>query len=157
MSSEGDNDFFTVMHPTMTAAIILQPGADVDALWDDEYKECIFYCDELRKAGWQNMLVVYNGGGIAEKEILAWAKLGKLDPDHWKVLLIKGSGRKADQYASDDKFLAEHPTVHVAGPDAESIRSKLWELGAIVAPRATLALSESPPEEVQEALPPHPA
>jgi len=135
MSSEGNHDFFTILHPTMTAAIILQPGVDADALWDDEYKECIFYCDELRKAAWQNLLVVYNGGGIAEKEILAWAKLGKLDRSNWKVLLIKGSGRKADQYAGDESFLAEHPTVHVAGPDIESTREKLLELGALTWPK----------------------
>jgi len=57
--------------------------------------------------------------------------LGKSDP-FWRVLLINGSGRKADEYARDEEFLAEHPTVHVCDNTVEDMRLKLTELGAIV-------------------------
>jgi hypothetical protein len=127
---EGSSDYATIVHPTQTSTVVLQPSADSLASWDDEAKECINICDALRNLQWQSLLTVYNGGGVTEREILRWAKLGKIDP-FWRVLLIKGSGRKADEYANDQEFLDEHPTVHVCNNTVEDMRSKLLELGAI--------------------------
>jgi hypothetical protein len=129
-SSEAD-PYATIVHPTQTSVVLLQPSADSFASWDDEAKECITICDALRDMQWQGLLTVYNGGGVTEREILRWAKLGKLNP-FWRVLLIKGSGRKADEYANDQEFLEEHPTVHVCENTVEDMRRKLFELGAIV-------------------------
>ena len=70
--------------------------------WDDEFKECIRFCDELHKLEWSSLMVVYNGGGTVRKEIQHWAALGKKEPGRWNVLLIKGSGRVADEFANDE-------------------------------------------------------
>lgn len=129
--SEDNNDYATIVHPTQTSTVVLQPSADSLASWDDEAKECINICDALRQLQWQGLLTVYNGGGVTEREIKRWALLGLRDP-FWRVLLINGSGRKADEYARDEEFLAEHPTVHVCDNTVESMRSKLAELGAII-------------------------
>ena len=93
-------------------------------------KECVNICDALRNLQWQGLLTVYNGGPVAERDIQRWAALGKTDP-FWRVLLIKGSGRKADEYANDQEFLHEHPSVHVCDNTVEDMRRKLLELGAI--------------------------
>ena len=77
------------------------------------------------------MLTVYNGGGVSERELLAWAELGLTNP-FYRVLLIRDSGGTADKYANNEAFLAAHPNVHVAQNDTESMRAKLLELGAIV-------------------------
>lgn len=128
---EPDNEFVTILHPTQTSSVILQPSADMQASWDDEFKECIRICDSLRQARWQGLLVVYNGGGVTERELTSWATLGKRDP-FWQVLIVKGSGRKADEYASDSEWLNEHPTVTVCENDLDDMRIKLESLGAIV-------------------------
>jgi hypothetical protein len=121
---------FTVIHPTAKSLLVLQPSVDRGAPWDSEYLESYRISDELYQAGWDSLLVVYNGGGIVEKEICLWAERGK------KVLIVRGSGRKADEYANNQSFLAEHPNVHVAEKDTASIRAKLLELGALTYPHA---------------------
>lgn len=130
---EPDNDYITIVHPTQTSSVILQPSSDSTASWDDEWKECVRICDSLRQANWKGLLLAYNGGGVTDREVRTWAKLGKTDP-FWQVLLVKGSGRKCDELAGDEEFLAEHPTVHVCENNVESMRQKLLELGALVAP-----------------------
>lgn len=133
---EPNNDFFTILHPTQKSVLLLQPTADAKAIWDDEYRECVRFCSELHKLDWQSLLVVYNGGGTVRKEVEAWAKLGKSEPGRWNILLVKGSGRVADEFANDEEFLAEHANVHVAENNVEDLRRKLTELGALVPPRA---------------------
>ncbi len=154
------NDFYTVVHPALKSVLMVKPSPeslseevlrllakvpnakDVDppfdpkkALWRAEYRQCLKFCADLMKLpDWRSLLVVYNGGGITEEEILIWAALGKVD-SRWQVLLIKGSGRKADEYANNASWLEEHPTVQVAENSVKSIRSKLLELGAIRHPR----------------------
>lgn len=134
VSAESGNDWVTIMHPEQHSIVLLQPSADKSASWDDEFKECLNLVAELHKLDWQSLLLVYNGGGVTEREINAWAKLGDMDPDRWKVLIVNGSGRIADKYANDKEFLAAHPTVHVCENDEESMRQKLFELGAIIMP-----------------------
>jgi hypothetical protein len=136
LSEEPGKNFFTVIHPGQHSTVLLQPTSDARASYDDEFKECARICGELRKLGWHNLLLVYNGGGVTEREILTWAELGKQDPDGWKVLIVNGSGRIADKYAADKEFLAEHPHVHVAENSVEEIRAKLAQLGALTMPGA---------------------
>lgn len=158
-----ENDFYTIVHPDVKSVLMVKPDeeplpddvlamlskannnrvkeiAEVcedksKALWRAEYRQCLKFAADLMKLDdWRSLLLVYNGGGITEEEILIWAALGKVDP-RWQVLLVKGSGRKSDQYANDAAWLAEHPTVHVAENSVKSIRSKLLQLGAIRHPR----------------------
>ncbi|MGH9548474.1 MAG: hypothetical protein ACRD3W_03825, partial [Terriglobales bacterium] len=69
VSETPDDDFFTILHPTQKSVLLLQPTADAKAIWDDEFKECVRFCDELQKLDWSSLLVVYNGGNTVRKEI----------------------------------------------------------------------------------------
>ncbi len=132
MHNNPSEDYVTIVHPNQTSCVLLQPSADTVATWDDEFKECVRIVDSLRETGdWKALLTAYNGGGVTEKEIRTWAKLGKQNP-FWQVLIVNGSGRKSDELANDKEFLAEHPTVHVCENDVEDMRAKLLELGALV-------------------------
>jgi hypothetical protein len=136
ISDEPDSEYVTIIHPTQSSVVLLQPSSDICASWDDEFKESIRICDALRPLNWKGLLFVYNGGGVTEREIKSWAKLGQTDP-FWQVLLVRGSGRKADEYANDKEFLEENPTVHVCENTVEDMRCKLSELGAISMPETT--------------------
>ncbi|MFC1638478.1 hypothetical protein ACFL2R_03575 [Patescibacteria group bacterium] len=95
--------------------------------WEAEFLECIKITEKLRSlVRWKSILVSYNGGGVTEKEIVAIAKLG------WPVILIKGSGRKSDEYANDSQFLVRHPNVKVVdNGDVLGMRRILCELSAL--------------------------
>lgn len=136
-STPVEEQYVTIAHPTQDTILLVQPSADKTASWEDEAKECIDIADHLRRGHWQGLMLVYNGGGVVDKEIQAWAKLGLQDP-FWRVLIVNGSGRKADQYANDEQFLKDHPTVHVCQNDVNDIRAKLLELGALVYEPASL-------------------
>lgn len=125
----------TIIHPNQTSCVLLQPSADTTATWDDEFKECVRIVDSLKDSQWKSLLVAYNGGGVTEREIRTWAKLGKQNP-FWQVLIVQGSGRKSDELAADKEFLAEHPTVHVCKNNVDDMREKLEDLGALVAGEA---------------------
>ena len=131
MQNNPAEDYVTIIHPNQTSCVLLQPSADTTATWDDEFKECVRIVDSLRDAQWKSLLVAYNGGGVTEREIRTWAKLGKQNP-FWQVLIVNGSGRKSDELAADEEFLAEHPTVHVCQNSVEDMREKLTDLGALV-------------------------
>lgn len=133
ISDDPNSDFCTIVHPHQTSCVLLQPSADMQASWDDEFKECVRMADSLRQISWKGLLVVYNGGGTVDKEVRTWAKLGKTDP-FWQVLIVNGSGRKADEFANDDKFLEEHPTVTVCQNDIDDMREKLYQLDCLVDP-----------------------
>ena len=132
-----EQHYVTIVHPTQDTTLLVQPSADRFASWDDEADECINICDHLRKGYWQGLMIVYNGGKTVEKEIQKWGKLGQSDP-FWQVLLIDGSGRKADEYARDAQFRAEHPTINVCNNTEDDIRKALLELGALVYEPSTL-------------------
>lgn len=138
LSEDPGHAFFTVMHPDQHSIVLLQPTSDAQASYDDEFKECARIVGELNRLDWRSTLIVYNGGGVTERELLTWAKLGKESTRQWQVLIVKGSGRIADKYAADKEFLAEHRNVHVAENTVADIRAKLSELEAI-----TLAGSDS--------------
>ena len=55
--ANSDSDpYATIVHPTQTSVVLLQPSADSFASWDDEAKECINICDALRQLQWQGLL-----------------------------------------------------------------------------------------------------
>lgn len=133
VSSESNKDFITIIHPSQDACLVVQHSADKGVLWDAEYQECMRITENLRRyAEWQSLLVCYNGGDVTEKELLATAER------RWPVLLIEGSGRTTDRYASDERFLDDHPSVAVTQNDSHSIRQELMRVGALPAERPHL-------------------
>jgi hypothetical protein len=126
VSEEDGNDFFTIVHPDQDHCLIVQKSVDDNVGWEAEFKECMSITSDLISfANFKSLLISYNGGGVTEKEILATAEKG------WPILLIADSGRKTEEYAKNEKFLADYPNVHVAEKTAESIRDQLMSLGAI--------------------------
>lgn len=121
--SDDSPDFITIIHPNQDNCLLVQQSVDEGVDWDAEYLMCIKIIRHLVDyAGWRNLLISYNGGTVTEKEILAWARSG------WPVLLIKDSGRKSGEYATNQEFLNLYPNVHVALKDSISIKEKLKEL-----------------------------
>lgn len=126
ISEEPSDDFITILHPNQDICLIVQLSADNPEIWDAEYEECIEITNNLRQfAGWDSLLISYNGGTVTEREILKTAKLG------WPVLLINGSGRKTEEYANNIDFLQTYPNVHVAEKNVACLREKLFILGAL--------------------------
>jgi hypothetical protein len=131
ISTEGKKDFFTIVHPVQVSIAVLQENADVAAPWNAEFLRCADIVGDLQAEGWGSLLTVYNGGMVSKDEIELWCKMYEQQGEGWNVLLIKGSGGIADKLSNDAQWLAEHPNVHVADANVESMRSKLLELGAI--------------------------
>ncbi|MFC1623263.1 hypothetical protein ACFL16_02545 [Patescibacteria group bacterium] len=127
VSDEAGEDYITVVHPEQDACLVVQQSVDQGVSWEAEFLECIKITEKLRSlVRWKSILVSYNGGGVTEKEIVAIAKLG------WPVILIKGSGRKSDEYANDSQFLVRHPNVKVVdNGDVLGMRRILCELSAL--------------------------
>lgn len=126
VSNKVGSDFLTIAHPNQDSCLIVQESVDKLATWETEFEECMNITHELREyVGWNSLLISYNGGTVTEKEILATAERG------WPALLIKGSGRKTDQYANDEKFLQSYPNVQVTAKDWVSIKKNLYHLGFV--------------------------
>ncbi len=128
-----EDQYIKIVQPKDNAVLMLQPGADRHASPDDEARECIEIADYLRQGNWQGMLLVYNGDDVVERELRQWAELGRNDT-FWRVLIVNGSGRIADTYASDKKFLNEHPRVYVCDNNVEDIRYWLYTLAVLKRP-----------------------
>lgn len=122
----------TTVHPDLRSVLLVEPDPNNEQIWDDEWKECARYIRTLHERNWKSLLVVYNGGSVSERELKFWAGAGNREPGKWNVLLIKDSGRIADQYATDETFLKEHPGVFVAENDVEDINDKLYKLDALI-------------------------
>ncbi len=134
VSSEADQPFITVVHPEQDIVLVVQTNPDNKEKWDAEFAECLRITNDLREYGdWKSVLISYNGGSVTEREILETAKRG------WPVVLIKGSGRKTDEYAANADFLAAYRNnVAVANKDPIDLRLKLSDFGAM--PRQRLSL-----------------
>ncbi|MEY4722810.1 MAG: hypothetical protein RLZZ324_323 [Candidatus Parcubacteria bacterium] len=148
------NDFFTIVHPDQDHALVIQINADnacpkiddkvrmsaagtplpAPNVWDAEFEECMRITGILRECfdGYGSVLIAYNGGGTTEREIVATSDRG------WPVILIKGSGRKTDEYASNKEFLALRDNVRVVDKDPSAIRAALAEFGAVPERRMSL-------------------
>jgi hypothetical protein len=126
------------VHEELRSVLILQPTPDREEVWDDEYKECFRLVRSLHERNWQSTLIVYDGGTVARREIELWSYWGQREPGRWNVLLIKDSGRVADEFCdkldNDAQFRADNPDFHMADNDPASINAKLCELGAMVEP-----------------------
>ncbi len=126
VSVDNKQQYITVVHPDQDMCLIVQSSVDKTSCWETEFEECIRITSNLRDfADWKSLLISYNGGKVTEKEILKTAKLG------WPVLLIKGSGRKTDEYANNQEFLNAYPNVVVAQKEVSSIRKQLIKAGAL--------------------------
>jgi hypothetical protein len=125
-------NFLTVVHPRPRSILQLQPLPDNEEVWDDEYKETARCFQALHEYGWQTLNIVFNGGTVTEREIKLWANLGLQNPGLWNMLLIKDSGRIAEQFAEDADFLACHQNIVVAENDIDDMVAKLSDLGALV-------------------------
>lgn len=123
--------YVTIVHPHQDTCLVVQRDADHPERWDAEYEACMHITEHLRTyAGWQSLLVSYNGGAVTEREIRRTAARG------WHVLLIAGSGRVTDALANDRDFRAAHPNVLTAQATAASLRHELQRLGVVPAERA---------------------
>lgn len=113
----------TIIHPSFDVVVLAMAKLTREEVWDDEVEFCRYVTDLLvRRGRWRSLLVAYNGGSVTEKEVRATAARG------WPVLLVEGSGRKADELASDKEFLLQHPNVHVCARQIQSMRAALYEL-----------------------------
>lgn len=126
VSHEEGNPFVTIAHPTQSMGLIVQLSADEPEVWDAEWQECAQMTSDLREfAGFQSVLICYNGGSVTERELVATVERG------WPVILVDGSGRKTEEYAQNADFLAAHPNVRVCDRDAASLRDLLISFGAM--------------------------
>jgi len=133
VSDEAGSPFFTIVHPQQDIVLVVQVSADAPAVWDAEFQECLRITRDLRDyAAFKSVLVSYNGGSVTEREILAVAQ------NNWPVILIRGSGRKTDEYANNSDFLHAHPNVKVAEKNADSLRDGLAFFGAVQPRRLSL-------------------
>lgn len=122
---EKETPYVTVAHPRQDLGLIVQLSADEPEIWDAEWQECMRMTNDLREfAGFTSVLICYNGGTVTERELVATAARG------WPVILVDGSGRKTQEYARNEEFLAAHPNVRVCDGDAESLRDLLIFFGA---------------------------
>lgn len=118
--------YVTIVHPDQQHCVAVQVASDHSEAWDAEFEECIRITEHFRDfAGWQSLLVCYNGGTVTERELLATANRG------WPVLLIDGSGRTTERYVRDHAFLGLHPNVRVAQRDADDVRRVLHEFDVV--------------------------
>lgn len=125
INDEPDTPYITIAHPRQHLGLIVQLSADKPEVWDAEWQECVRMTELLREsAGWTSVLICYNGGSVTERELVATATRG------WPVILVDGSGRKTEEYARNEAFLAEHPNVRVCDRDARSLRDLLIFFGA---------------------------
>lgn len=126
VADSADNDYYTIIHPDQDVVLVVQQSVDQGVSWEAEYEVAMQVTANLRSfANWSSLLVVYNGGSVTEKEVRATAAQG------WPVLLIKGSGRKADELAQDVVFLRANPTVSVCANDPVGLRQALVSLGVV--------------------------
>lgn len=121
-----EQEFITILHQAQDQCLAVQGSVDTPADWDTEWQTCVRIITKLRNfAQFKSLTISYNGGGVTEHEILATADLG------WPLLLIRGSGRKTDEYAKNREFLSRYPNVICADADAQSVRRALTELGIV--------------------------
>ncbi len=126
VENDPQSPYLTIVHPEQDICLMVQVATDCPEVWDAEYQECQRIMEDLRGfAGFQTLLICYNGGTVTERELLVHAKKG------WPVLLIEGSGRTTDRYASDSTFLSDYPNVRVAEKSASAIRTQLIQSGAL--------------------------
>lgn len=123
LETDFGSGLMTIVHPDQDVCLQVQRNVDDFAPWDAEWKECSRVVEAFTRDGnWNSLLIVYNGGETTLREARHWASR------NWPILLIRGSGRAADQLIHE---LAGHPSTLVAENDADSVREVLTNLKAI--------------------------
>jgi hypothetical protein len=124
--------FYTILNPEIEYFLYLnEESFGAGQRWDAEYHEAIQIAKIMsageRQGGrtFNPALVVYNGGETTKREINAWCDLS------WPVVLIRESGRAADELASDSNFLKSHSNVSVVNKNGQELNERLRELGII--------------------------
>lgn len=126
-------DYLTIINPDQDLCLVVQQSVDHEVSWDAEFEECIRITENLREyAGWQSLLVSYNGGSVTRKEIMQTAQLG------WPVLLIQDSGRVSEELSKDEGFLRTYPNVMTSRKESGHIRKSLQQLRVLPPDRLQL-------------------
>lgn len=122
----------TIVHPEQDVCIIVQTSVDDEAPWDAERLLCEKIVDYLQTyAAFKSLLISYNGGGVTEREVSAWALR------RWPIMLMQGSGRKTDEMI--DRFneydgpgsITRPSNVMVVPCSPAAMRAGLVEAGAL--------------------------
>jgi hypothetical protein len=129
-----DRKYLTILNPEIDYfTYIDHSNLPANRRWDAEYLDAISMtqtmCREDR-AGLRRfdpLLLVYNGGATTEREVHAWCEL------RWPVMLVKDSGRVADELCHNRDFLSANPNVTVCPKDSESMNLLLKSKGIIPA------------------------
>ena len=135
----------SISHPNPGVHMIVMVqdrlGSELD--WDGDVLTYVELFDGYRRtAGWQFATIVWNGGGVTKTEVKMALRAG------WPVILVKGSGRAADEYITaletngvidltlpeiDDGMVFHDPDVHnlivVSKNDPSSLHDQLATLG----------------------------
>ena len=126
ISHDSGNGLVSIVHPDQESVLMVQHSVDEAATWGDEWKVCAELAHDLKAfGGFQPLVIAYNGGRYTAEEIEASARSGT------PTLLIAGSGRKTDEYASNGAFLSAHPSVRVIDRSPQALRLALEELGIV--------------------------
>ena len=103
----------TLPNPSLSGMAIIQNGSDEDLGWDGDLDAYFSIMKKLSVYGGFTAVgvVAWNGGGVTASEILRSAQLG------WPTIVVKGSGRKADEFAArleagDEDLLRQLPLGH---------------------------------------------
>ena len=134
-------EYVTMINSDQNIGIVLQPDVNGHYEWIDEIRESLRQCERLAEKGWSSNLIVF-GGSVTpdgapklrnvEQELVWWADLAERNPgQNINILLVRGSGGVADKYASNEAWLAQHPSVKVADLSVESLRSKILEMKGV--------------------------
>lgn len=126
----------TGLNPGYSGILVVQKDPQEPLGWDGDLAKYFELMEQWHKHGGFEAVGVaaWNGGGVTAKEIEESARRG------WPTILVKGSGRKADEYsakleAGDHEFLAKLPPDHrvvvVDRADPQTLRAALLRYGFI--------------------------
>lgn len=79
-------------NPSMHGILLVQNGPEGEIGWDGDLDVYFRMMRVWENKGFQVGLISWNGGGVTWKEIIHSVELG------WPTFLIKGSGRKTDEF-----------------------------------------------------------
>lgn len=132
----------TCPNPGVHMIVVVQDQMGDQLDWDGDLLAYVELFDTYRRtAGWDFATIVWNGGGVTKTEVKLTARAG------WPVILVKGSGRAADEYCNaikagdsidftltgEDEPVLYDPSVHqlyvVSKDEPTSLRDQLAALG----------------------------
>ena len=139
LTVEPEYGHFTVINQDQNIGIVLQPDVNGTYKWSDEADESLRQAGKLMQKGWAANLVLFGGSptkegarkkSTCEQELLNWARMAQEhDEFNANIILLRGSGGVADQYAGNQEWLEKNPAVKVFDISKESIQTGLSGLG----------------------------